>query len=277
MRAGNAVRTSIALAALVAATLAHADYKDSYARGVKAYREGNLAEARTLIEQALSEHPEPATKMRMYGQVYEPYVPQFYLGEIAFKQGDCAAALTQFNSAAKSVVAELPDLAGAQQRDAATCAQKTAVAKKEEKPPEPVQNKPVEPAVAKPIVKNTPPPPPPVAKPVPQEKPVPVEKPPVVAKNEPPQPLVQAFDEYLAGHYTEVARINPEVYADSKARYHAFLVRAASKFTLGKLDGDEQLLTAARNDAKAARALDSGTPDASLFSPAFRTFYQENR
>ena len=276
MRAGSAVRTGVALAALIAATLAHADYKDSYARGVKAYRDGNLGEARTLIEQALSEHPEPATKMRLYGQVYEPYVPQFYLGEIAFKQGDCAAALAQFNSAAKSVVAELPDLAGAQQRDAAACAQKTAVAKKEEKPPEPVSSKP-EPPVAKPIVKNTPPPPPPVVKQVPQEKPAPVEKPPVVAKNEPPQPLVQAFDEYLAGHYTEVARINPEAYADSKARYHAFLVRAASKFTLGKLDSDEQLLAAARSDAKAARALDAGTPDASLFSPAFRTFYQDSR
>lgn len=277
MRAGKAVRAGVALAALVAATLAHADYKDSYARGVKAYRDGNLVEARTLLEQALSDHPEPATKMRLYGQVYEPYVPQFYLGEIAFRQGDCATALTQFNSAAKSVVAELPDLAGAQQRDAATCAQKTALAKKEEKPAEPVQTKPVEPPLAKPIVKNTPPPPPPVAKPVPQEKPAPVEKPPVVARNEPPQPLVQAFDEYLAGHYTEVARINPESYADSKARYHAFLVRAASRFTLGKLDGDEQLLSAARNDAKAARALEAGTPDASLFSPAFRAFYQENR
>ena len=148
--------------------------------------------------------------------------------------------------------------------------------KKEEKPPEPVANKPVEPPVTKPVVKNTPPPPP-VVKPPPPEKPAPVEKPPVVAKNEPPQPLVQAFDEYLAGHYTDVARINPEAYADAKARYHAFLVRAASKFTLGKLDGDEQLLAAARSDAKAARALDAGTPDASLFSPAFRAFYQDNR
>ena len=116
-----------------------------------------------------------------------------------------------------------------------------------------------------------------MAKPVPQEKPAPAEKALVAAKNEPPQPLVQAFDEYLAGHYAEVARINPEAYADAKARYHAFLVRAASKFTLGKLDGDEQLLAAARSDAKAARAIEAGTPDASLFSPAFRAFYLENR
>ena len=103
MRAGDAVRAAVALAVLAAATLAHADYKDSYARGVKAYRDGNFGEARTLIQQALSEHPEPAAKVRLYGQVYEPYVPQFYLGEIAFKQGDCAAALTQFNAAASKL------------------------------------------------------------------------------------------------------------------------------------------------------------------------------
>ena len=86
-----------------------------------------------------------------------------------------------------------------------------------------------------------------MVKPVAQEKPAPVEKAPVIAKNEPPQPLVQAFDDYLAGHYADVARINPESYADTKARYHAFLVRAASKFTLAKLDGDDQQLAAARN------------------------------
>jgi outer membrane biosynthesis protein TonB len=276
VRVGDAVRAGLGFAALIAASLAHADYKDSYARGVKAYRDGNLGEARTLIAQALSDHPEPATKVRLYGQVYEPYVPQFYLGEIAFKQGDCAAALTQFNAAAsKAVVAELPDLSGTQQRDAATCAQKTTVAKKEEKVTEPPPAKPIEPPVAKPIVKNTPPPPP-IVKPTPVEKPMPVEKP-VAIKNEAPQPLVDAFDEYLAGHYSNVSRINPEVYADAKARYHAFLVRSASKFTLGKIDGDEQLLTAARSDAKAARALDAATPDASLFSPAFRAFYQESR
>lgn len=273
MRVGDAVRASVGFAALIAASLAHADYKDSYARGVKAYRDGNLGEARTLIAQALSDHPEPATKVRLYGQVYEPYVPQFYLGEIAFKQGDCAAALTQFNAASsKAVVAELPDLSGAQQRDATACAQKTAVAKKEERPPEP-PTRPVEPPVTKPVVKNSPP----IVRPPPAEKPVVVEKPVIAARNEAPQPLVQAFDDYLAGHYTDVSRINPEVYADTKARYHAFLVRAASKFTLGKLEGDEQLLAAARSDAKAARALDSATPDASLFSPAFRAFYQESR
>ena len=139
--------------------------------------------------------------------------------------------------------------------------------------------KPSEPPVAKPVVKNTPPPP--VVKPPPLEKPpaekAPVEKPQVAVRNEPPQPLVQAFDDYLAGHYTDVARINPDVYADSKARFHAYLVRAASRFILAKLGDDAQLLESARGDAKTAHALDAATPDSALFSPAFRAFYQDSR
>ncbi|MEP6483066.1 MAG: hypothetical protein ABJB01_01365 [Rudaea sp.] len=264
---------------MLAATLAHADFKDSYARGLKAYREGNLGEARELIQQALSEHPEPAAKIRLYGQVYEPYLPQHYLGLIAFKQGDCTSALTQWNSPAnRGIVGEMSDIAGEQQRDSASCSQKIAVVKKEEKPVEPLPVKPVD-VPQKPVVKNTPPPPPPpIQKPVVAVEKPPIEKPPVVAKNEPPQPLVQAFDDYLAGHYNDVARINPDAYADAHARFHAYLVRAASKFTLGKVSGDEQLVAAAKSDAKAARALESSTsPDAALFSPAFRTFYSENR
>jgi hypothetical protein len=272
--AGSRLRVALIAAGMFTATLAHADYKDSYARGLKAYRDGNLGEARELIQQALSEHAEPATKIRLYGQVYEPYAPQHYLGLIAFKQGDCANALAQWNSSAnRGIVGEMSDIAGEQQRDSASCSQKGAVAKKEEKPveaPIPPPVKPVE-VPQKPIAKNTPPPPP-VQKPA-----TPVEKP-VVAKNDPPQPLVQAFDDYLAGHYADVARINPDAYADSHARFHAYLVRAASKFTLGKLSGDEQLLAGAKGDAKSARSLDSTTsPDATLFSPAFRNFYSENR
>jgi hypothetical protein len=263
----------VIVAGLLAASIAHADYKDNYARGLKAYRDGNLAEARTLIQQAESEHAEPATKMRLYGQVYEPYVPQHYLGLIAFRQGDCAGALAQWNSAPnRSIAAEMPDIAGEQQRDSSSCASKVAVAKKEEKPAEPIAPPPTPPV--KTIAKNTPPPVVPAVAPTPKPPP---EKP-VASKGEPPAPLVQAFDDYLAGQYSDVARINPDAYADAHARYHAYLVRAASKFTLAKMSADDQLLNGARADIRAARALEAGAaPDAALFSPAFRSFYQDNR
>ncbi len=271
MQAGNGCRIGAIAVGLLVASIAHADYKDSYARGLKAFRDGNLAEARTLMQQAESEHAEPATKMRLYGQVYEPYVPQHYLGLIAFKQGDCAGALAQWNSAQnRGIATEIPDIAGEQQRDSSTCASKVAVVKKEEKPVEPPPiTKPVEPPV-KTVAKNNPPP---VITP---PKPPP-EKTPVVSKSEPPPPLVQAFDDYLAGQYVDVVRINPDAYADTHARYHAYLVRAASKFTLGKISADDQLLNGARADIRAARALDAAAPDAALFSPAFRSFYQDNR
>jgi hypothetical protein len=117
----------------------------------------------------------------------------------------------------------------------------------------------------------TPPSPP---KPVPPvEKPV--EKPVAAEKTAPPEALVQAFDQYLAGRYAEVARINPDTYADAHARFHAYLVRSAAKYTQARMATDETMLAAARADAAAARALDGRTtPDATLFSPAFREFYQ---
>ena len=277
MRAGerNGVRV-LALALGVMATAAHADFKDDYAHGLKAYRDGQYAEARTLMQQALDEHSEPATKMRLYGQVYEAYLPQHYLGMSALKLGDCNAAVAQWNSAAnKSIVAQLPEIGSEEQSGVASCGSK--IAKTVDKPPvsEPpkqVDTPPTKTVIVdnKPPVVTTPPKPPPPKPPVPEEKPP-------VAHGGPPDPLLQAFDSYLAGRYAEVNRINPDSYADTRARFHAYLVRAASRYTLSRLSADDALLKSARADAAAARALDARTvPDATLFSPDFRSFFQDS-
>jgi hypothetical protein len=270
-------RVLIALPAVLAGVAAHADYKDTYARGLREYEDGHFDEARTLMKQALDEHAEPAARLRLYGQVYKPYLPQHYLGMAAFKLGDCAAALVQWNDPQnRGVLPIVPEAEAEEIQAKPGCEAK--VAKKEEKPapPPPVDTAP-KPADTTKVAKNTPPPPPPVVKPPVDKPPVP-EKPPVAAKNEPPQPLVQAFDDYLAGHYAEVARIDPESYADTHARFHAYLVRAAAKYTLSKLSADAQMLGAARADAHAAHALDARTqPDATLFSPGFRAFYTDAR
>ena len=50
------------------ATLAHADYKDNYALGLKAFNDGDYAKARELMQQAFAEHAEPAARVRLYGQ-----------------------------------------------------------------------------------------------------------------------------------------------------------------------------------------------------------------
>lgn len=270
MRAGNRPPLcSMALALLAIATVARADYKDDYAHGIKAFRDGQYAEARKLVQQALDEHAEPAVKIRLYGQVYEPYLPQHYVGMAAFKLGDCATALSQWNSPAnRQIAAMLPEISGEEQRNATTCAPKRT----ENPPPKTVI---ADNPTPKPVV-PPPKPPEPVVKPVSPivEKP-PVEKP-VVVKTTPPEPLVQAFDNYLAGRYAEVARINPDAYADTRSRFHAYLVRAASRYTLSRISGDEQMLKNAGADAAAARTLEPRiAPDATLFSPAFRTFFQQ--
>lgn len=273
MRAGERQTRWLGALALLVAAAAHADYKDDYAHGLKAYREGEFAEARKLMQQALDDRAEPATKIRLYGQVYEAYLPQHYLGMAAFKLGDCSTAMAQWSSAAnRQIVGQLPEIGSEEQRGIASCGPK--VAKAEEKPPV----VPVEPPK-----KETPPiktaenrPPPELPKP-PPPKPPPAEEKPPAAHGGPPEPLVQAFDSYLAGRYGEVTRINPDSYADTRARFHAYLVRAASKYTLARLAADDAMLKSARADAAAAHALDGRTqPDATLFSPGFRAFFQES-
>jgi len=280
VQAGERYRWLAAAALCALSAAAHADYKDDYAHGLKAYREGDFAEARTLMQSALEQHAEPAARIRLYGQVYEPYLPQHYLGMAALKLGDCNAAAAQWSSSAnKQIVGQLPDIGGEEQRGLASCGGK--LAKNDDKPPVEPPKPNIEPSKppvgdSKPpvvVADNKPPPVTPVKPPPPKP---PVEDKPPVAKSGPPEPLVQAFDSYLAGRYTEVSRINPDAYADTRARFHAYVVRAAAKFTLSRLSTDDALLKSARADAIAARALDSRAPDATLFSPDFRAFFQES-
>jgi len=268
---------------LVFACAAHADFKEDYAHGVRYYEDGDYVAAQKSLQEALAAHAEPSARMRLYGTIFKPYLPQHYLGLIALKKGDCAAMRAQWGSSDnRQIMLQLPEVAAEEERAGGACADKT-VAKVEEKPavtPPPVAKPPAENPPTK-TVATVPTPPKPVVPPPappkpPPEKP-PVEKPPVAEKIVPPEPLVQAFDQYLGGRYAEVARINPDAYADVRARFHAYLVRAAAKYTQARIASDDALLASAKADAAAARALDArATPDATLFSPAFREFYQGN-
>ena len=252
----------LALLALGVAAAAHADYKDDYAHGVKAYKDGDYAQARELLQQALDAHAEPAAKIRLYGQVYDSYLPQHYAGMAAARLGDCGYASSVWGSPAnQQIIGQFAELAA---EERSTCAGKS-VAKIE--PPKAPEEKPAPP---KEVAINTPPKP--VTPPPSPPKP-PVEKPPL-DKAAPPEALVQAFDQYLGGKYADVARINPDAYADARARVHAYLVRAAAKYTQARIAADDALLASAKADAAAARALDARlSPDATLFSPDFREFY----
>ena len=308
MPAGS-LRQGLGVAALCVAMAAHADYKDNYALGLKAFNDGDFGKARELMQKALAEQPQPAARVRLYGQRFEAYLPQYYLGQAAFKLGDCATAVAQWNVAAsRQVVAQFPELNSAQQSGFNACESRLA-AKTDDKPKPPPAAAP-EPAPAKVKVAENPPAPkpeaiaqapPPVAPspadvassptPAPAKRvdvavakpaPPPVVAPPVAkpapAANVPPTPLQEAFDNYLAGRYAKVVRLNPEAIADTRARFHAYLVRSAARFTLAQIGNDDGELDGARADARAARALDNRTPpDGALFSPRFKTFFQESR
>ncbi len=323
MPAGSARRGRwLAAALLAAAAGAHADFREDYSRGLAALKDGNYAEARQLLQKALSAQPEAALRVRLYGQRWEPYLPQHYLGVAAFRMGDCAAALALWNSAEnKQTIGQVAELQGEQQRDIAECS-KTLVAKKGDEAapakaatPAPGETKPAESktagtksaesraaetkssvaAAAAPesaakaadasakapaeLAKTAPPATAEAAKPAssrPAAAPQPV--PADASPSAPPDSLIAAFDKYLAGRYSDVAAIDPNGYRDARSRYHAFLLRAAARYTLSQVGGDDSLAEAARDDIRAARAANAkGSPDATMFSPRFRNFFAQSR
>jgi hypothetical protein len=276
--------------------VANADYKQDYGHALEAYKSGNLAEAQKLFAQAAAEHPEPAERTKLYGMRFEPYLPQHYLGLIAAQSGDCGRARAQWAAAGNAdVVAKVGDAAADEKNAAARCG--GAVAQNKPAAPAPAPT-PSTPAPAPPPVASTaqkpaqpttteparPLPPPVVAsnKPVePSVRPSPSEAPserPAADKAAPPDQLVMAFDSFVNGRLGDVARINPDAYADSRARFHAYIVRSGARFTLAQISGDQAMLESARADARAAKQLNAGSaPDAVVFSPRFRDFYRDAR
>jgi len=70
-----------------------------------------------------------------------------------------------------------------------------------------------------------------------------------------------------------VSRIDPRAFSDTRARYQAYLLRSAARFSLARLGGGDSVLAGARSDARAANAIDGAAPDARVFSPSFRAFF----
>ncbi|HWS28114.1 MAG TPA: hypothetical protein VN259_16245 [Xanthomonadales bacterium] len=86
------MRLLLALLALLPAA-AWADYKSDYRDGIAAAERQEWAKADALMRKALAQEPNPQPRIRLYGQVFVPYVPQFYLGLSAFARKDCKSAM----------------------------------------------------------------------------------------------------------------------------------------------------------------------------------------
>ena len=284
MRAGRRRYECLWPLALLVPALAHADYKGSYADGLKAAEDGKWARVRETMQEALADNPQPAQRVRLYGQRFEAYVPQFYLGLAAWKLGDCTTAMAQWqNPASRQIVGGLAELRAEQDKGEAACkaqlAQQPPTRPAEPARPEPVRPEPVKPEPARPE------PPKPAASPAETPRPEPA-KPtpaPVEPRPEPPKPvlpvsarvsapLLDAFRNYLGGRYAQAAMINVDAF-DERERPQALLVRAAARYLQAELAGDAAQLDAARADARALRALAPALkPDPVLFSPRFRSF-----
>lgn len=278
MPAGSVQRGIVAALAalmLVAGGVARADYKRSYTDGVEAAGKGQWGTVREKMNAALAEESTPAAKARIYGTRFEPYVPKYYLGLAAYRQGDCTGALANWNDGpTKAIVQGIPALSGVASAGVRDCESKSVAVVPTPTPQPTITPKPTPTPLPTVTPKPSPTPPPP---PSPTPKPSPSPSPPPVAA---PVALVNAVEALLTGKYTQAATLDMSQFGDPRARWHALVIRAAAKYTLSQLDGDASgtQLAAVQADIRAAKAIDGARqPDASVFSPRFRTLYQQTR
>lgn len=141
---------------LLAPSLALADYKSDYRDGVAAAERQDWARVDALMRKAMAEEPEPQARIRLYGQVFVPYVPKFYLGLAAFNRKDCTTAISLLEDSRNASVIRGQRLEERQQMMLRSCRAQLAKAATPVPAPAPAQ-----PAPATPV--PTPAPPKPVA------------------------------------------------------------------------------------------------------------------
>jgi len=282
--------------ALLAAAPAHADFKRSYAKGLDAAAGEKWDEVEARMKEALAEESRPQANVKLYGMRFETYVPQYYLGLVAARRGDCNAALGLWSQpGVETIMLADNKMSGPAQKGIQDC--KTRLAQGTKPPTTPVASntpdKPVESAPpTNPTSSNTqgsttqgsntqanntqgsttrPPPVPPPAPPPAPPPVAPVEAPPAPAE------LARAVDNFLSGRYPDVVSLDPARLPDNRARYHALLLRAASRYQQALLQDEassKSTLAQAEGDARAARQLfPQQVPDRALYSPRFRQFY----
>lgn len=258
MRAGRATLIFFLLAAgLGVAALAYAGFEEDYENGLKALDHGRPAEAQKFLQRAFSQQSEPVESVNIGGNV-QPYLPLHFLGVAAVRLGDCAAAEKFWTSPTnRRMIARLNVLRQQEQQALGNCkpanntAENDAAAKAAAAATAAAERQKAEQAAAAAAA--------------------------ISAK--PPEALVQALQNYLGGRYLAATRIDPASLADTRAKFHAYVVRSAARFMLASTGlGDQGLIDAARGDARAAKALDARTqPDAATFPPRFRAFYEAVR
>lgn len=294
----------VALGALAAAVQvqAQANFREAYARGKEAAANSRWSEVEARMREAIAAEPNPQARVRIYGMRFEPYVPQYFLGLAAYRQGNCAEAQRQWtHGPTAAILGGDPTLKGVVEQGLADCAKRQPqLAQQPAQPPArtPATPGPAAPAPApapattspaappavqqptRPAVAQQPATQPPAAQPPRPAPPTPAPTTTAPAASSAPAALVAALDAWIAGRVEPSANLDLAAFTDNRARFHALLVRSAARHALSQAGGErgEALLAAAQADIRAARALaPAQAPDPALFSPRYRRLYDATR
>ena len=75
-----APRLAILLVTLGAASAAHADYKDSYRKGIEAMDRKRWGDVVKHMSEAIADNPNEGERVKLYGLRFKTYFPHFHLG-----------------------------------------------------------------------------------------------------------------------------------------------------------------------------------------------------
>lgn len=285
-------RMAVLVALILVSASAAADWKRDYDRGRKAYQDGDWVEAEARFRDAFRDEGEASHRKRFEGMRFDEYMPQFYAGMAAYRQGRCDAALNYWadRSMQKVFERELPDLKAQWQRGKQECDTRLAAASQPATttpatgtpststssgtgtPPKQPATSTTTSTASTTTPSNTPP------RPITTPPPTPRPADPRPAAISAPGLLRQAADLYFAGRYADLVKVEAQSLADGRARAHTLMLRAAASFSLAEQNGDQGILDDARRDVRAARAAQASlAPDRAAFSPKFVQFWSSTR
>ncbi len=270
---GSELRRLLVLLALLA-TPALADWKQDYARGLEAAKDGRWEDVDRYMQGALAGNSKPAERVRLYGQRYEAYAPQHYAGLAALRLGDCSKALALWsqrdNAAIVNSVSALADEESQGRVECSSRLVRQGQTPKSETPAVPPTQAPrIEPVPARP---ESPPPSRPVVQAPPPARPPAAET--RESSSISAQILRPLLDAYLGGRYADVLKLSNRVPPTPRLRWHMLALRAAAAFNLSQLGQVPDAESIARKAVEQARSTDASLkPDADYFSPKFIRYY----
>lgn len=94
----SARRAALLAACLLAAGPLHADYKDSFRKGIEAYDRKRWDDVVRHMREAAADNPTEGERLKLYGLRFEVYLPHFYLGAAYLNQGHCDQAVKAFET-----------------------------------------------------------------------------------------------------------------------------------------------------------------------------------